>query len=1011
MILTIGQRRKALRSRAFIEDGRGDIMPLEHTEQWSRGLNRSRGSHPVWDSLHVQLEQSGEIWLSDLARWYEADWLLALEGGPQPSPINVLKMVAVERQPVVESVFQSIDSRYLPLVEAMRTKPAAGDETVEFASGKNAALPLTMDQSSTRKPTYRSDTPGLGSVPLPRGSTEGDTANSPATMDFSYDRKSSPNRNGPSRESLPELPGYQLQRVLGRGGMGVVYLANQVGIERPVAVKMILGGKFVSAKQVERFKAEARSVGKLQHENIVRIYDIGWHHDLPFFSLEYVDGTCLSAKIDGQPMDPKEAVRIAIPLADSLAYAHDAGIIHRDLKPGNVLLTSGGVPKLSDFGLAKQMEGENEYSRTGDIVGTPGYMAPEQARGESEVGPPADVYGLGAILYCMLSGRPPFMAAKASDTIIQLLNQDPIPLARLQPDVSRDLETICMKCLEKEPEKRYASVRDVLKDLTAFANGEPISARPVSKPQRAWRWAKRKPLIAGLSATAAILATALMIGGPLTATIIAGKNSELKVEKDKAVASQVAALEAKGESDRQKDFAEQSKQEADKSAKIALTTSKITTDLLKDLTFEIDHEMADRPRLLALRKLLVGKVEKGLDRMAAVEFDPNAKEMIAAGILSNLGQVSLEVGRPLDATNYFKKIGDVFARIEKSGTLNEPLRNKAQLRVYLGKAAMASGRSDEAIGYFKEALEIRWLWLASKPNDIYVEQNVAGSLGDLGVAHLTAGRLTEARDWFAQSLQLREKWAQQKPDSLPAKNDLIGALWAMVRVDFQSGQYDSAIERMAPLIDRLKDIQQQNADSQSGHWNLAKGFDTLAMMQLYVDRLDESRAYYIKELEILSKLVREDEENYLLKTDLAQALYGLATVELHSRNVKKSDELYAESLALRRAVAEFDHDNIRRKIALALGLARAKQIDEAKKLANELNDQKDLDAAGKYDLAGVFAQLGEAQSASPNPDKQAVASAIEHARKLIEAAKAAGYARVADLERDPDFRPLRKQND
>ena len=287
-------------------------------------------------------------------------------------------------------------------------------------------------------------------------------------------------QGGTSAAARPQVEGYTILSELGRGGMGVVYKARQMKLNRIVALKMVLAGAHAGQEQLARFYTEAEAVARLQQPNIVQIHEVGEHDGLPYFSLEYVEGGSLAERIGGKPQPVNEAARHVELLARAMAYAHEQGIVHRDLKPANVLLTKDGQPKITDFGLAKRLESDASQTQSGTLMGTPNYMAPEQARGEvREVGPLADVYALGVILYEMLTGRTPFLGASILDTLEQVRNQEPVPPSRLQPKVPRDLETICLKCLQKEPAKRYATAAALADDLRRFLAGEPILARPV----------------------------------------------------------------------------------------------------------------------------------------------------------------------------------------------------------------------------------------------------------------------------------------------------------------------------------------------------------------------------------------------------------------------------------------------------------------------------------------------------------------------------------------------------
>ncbi len=313
---------------------------------------------------------------------------------------------------------------------------------------------------------------------------------------------------------LPRVPGYEILGELGRGGMGVVYKARQVNLNRVVALKMILAGGHAGPADVQRFRAEAEAIARLRHPYIVEVYSVGDQGGRPFFALEYVEGGTLADRINGRPQPAAAAARMIEMLAQGVHAAHQAGIVHRDLKPGNVLLGSDGVPRIADFGLAKKLDEANPKTQTGTILGTPSYMAPEQAGmsrpdckpGQPAVGPLVDVYALGAILYEMLTGRPPFKAATPLDTVLEVVRIDVVPPRTLQPKVPRDLETICLKCLRKDQAQRYRSAAELAEDLRRYQAGEPILARPAPAWERAWKRWRRRPL----RAAAAILLLIVM---------------------------------------------------------------------------------------------------------------------------------------------------------------------------------------------------------------------------------------------------------------------------------------------------------------------------------------------------------------------------------------------------------------------------------------------------------------------------------------------------------------------
>ena len=392
-------------------------------------------------------------------------------------------------------------------------------------------------------------------------------------------RTTTPKR-GVSPTSVPILPNYEILGELGRGGMGIVYQARHLALNRVVALKMIRAGAFADVSMLERFRSEALAVAQLKHPNIVQIYDIGeWQQNdsaerIPYFSLEFVEGGSLDMQWNGEPQPPREAAENVRTLSLAMQAAHDAGLVHRDLKPANVLVATDGTLKITDFGLVKRVGEDSGQTQTGAIVGTPSFMAPEQASGSSkEIGPAADIYSLGAILYAMICGRPPFKGTNALETLQQVRNQEPVAPRQLQPSCPKDLETICLKCLEKNERKRYATAELLADDLQAFLKHRPIRARPIGQTEQFLKWVRRNPTLTSLIAV--IVLAVIVVIATLSfnnVTIRQSRDKEIKARQDETTAKN-QAIHAKQEETKAKNLAIQAEQKAVK----ALKKSNITT--------------------------------------------------------------------------------------------------------------------------------------------------------------------------------------------------------------------------------------------------------------------------------------------------------------------------------------------------------------------------------------------------------------------------------------------------
>jgi serine/threonine protein kinase len=396
------------------------------------------------------------------------------------------------------------------------------------------------------------------------------------------------------RPSFPDLdgdpfriPGHEILDTIDRGGMGIVYKARHIRLNRIVAIKMILAGSHAPKEQLARFRTETEAVAQLHHPNIVEIFDVGEADGQPYYSMEFVEGGSLERVLAKALLPPSQAARLIQSLAEAIHAAHQRGIIHRDLKPGNILLSGewrvtsdeeknkkGGewrvasdeeatghsprtTPKITDFGLAKRLDGTGGNTLTGAVLGTPSYMAPEQAEGKNrQIGPAVDIYALGAILYEMLTGRPPFKGETTLDTLEQVRLRDPVAPSRLHPELPRDLETICLKCLEKSPQRRYGNAGILAEEVRRFLDGEPIMARPSSIWEKGFKWAKRKPALASLMGVSAVAVLGLLTSWIFFTAELTAQVALARQEEKRALDQEGLARENQKTAEQQKERAE-----------------------------------------------------------------------------------------------------------------------------------------------------------------------------------------------------------------------------------------------------------------------------------------------------------------------------------------------------------------------------------------------------------------------------------------------------------------------
>src|SRR5579883_141838 len=581
--------------------------------------------------------------------------------------------------------------------------------------------------------------------------------------------------------------GYEILGELGRGGMGVVYKARQLRLDRLVAIKMIRAGEEAVPTVLARFRTEAAAAARVQHPHVVQVYEVGEKNGQPFCVMEYVNGGSLARCLAGTPLEARAAGRLLETLARAVQSIHDHGILHRDLKPSNILLhfstpqestavTSDSlqspscVPKISDFGLAKPVESAG-LTQTGAVLGTPSYMAPEQAESRSDsVGPATDVYGLGAILYEMLTGRPPFRGVTMLETLEQVRNHDPLPPRQLQPALPRDLETICLKCLEKAPSKRYVSAAALADDLERFRLNRPIVARAAGRWERGLKWARRRPALATLAAALVLGIAAALVGG-LTYTI------NLRAARQQANRSYRKTLEA----------VEQMLVRMGAQRIEAIPgTEKAQVDALNDA--------------IHLYQELLDEQEKP---------DPELYARLSFA-LSYLGNRQMGLGRPDEAEKRCRRSLELLASLPAELRDTRACQHQSAFTRYvLGDILSAKNQRAEAEQLYREGCEL----LASRRDEPEAIDLLSHCYSGLGALHNDPA---QAKEYHRQAMQLSEELHKKDPDNWDYRIHYGQTLYNLARNSFAARRTEEAEKLFQQCIDLLEPSVARASDPNDG---------------------------------------------------------------------------------------------------------------------------------------------------------------------------------------------------
>jgi tetratricopeptide (TPR) repeat protein len=691
--------------------------------------------------------------------------------------------------------------------------------------------------------------------------------------------------SGVALDVPPEIPGFEVGGILGRGGMAVVYRAWQQELNRPVALKMVHAGAVASNALQARFRIEAEAIARLRHPNIVQIHGVDQHKGALVLILELVEGQNLARRIAGTPQPVAWSATLVETVARAIHAAHQQGVVHRDLTPANILLTADDAPKITDFGLAKLMKGGSDLrSQTGELLGTPSYMAPEQAASRHEaIGATTDVYALGAILYELLAGRPPFKAESPLETLRQVISAEPVPPSRLRPNLARDLETICLKCLQKEPAHRYGGALDVALDLRRFLESRPIQARRSGAAERAWRFCRRNPAVASLLALVIVLCCTMAIGSTVAAFWLKRSRDEAFLERNRAEANFLEARHAVDDS-----------------------FTKVSESVL-----------LNAPGLQPLRRQLLQDALRYYRGFVERLRGQTSAQADLAAALARMAKITAEIGSKEQALGFASQSRGIHEALAAAAPSSARLqRELARSIAAVANLRAETSQRDDAVAEYRKALALQQALVAANPGDIEAHNDLAATESGLGFVLEPLGRAREAGECYERALAIRERLTTAFPDDPRFGNDLardhnrIGGLHrAANRRDEAIRAYRQAIKIQEALVASYPDVAVYRS-------SLARSYRLLGVCQRETNQLDLALATYDKARRAQESLVAANPSVNEYRNELGDTFNSIANIERARGDLDESLRFHRRALQLRKELVAANPRVVRYQIAL-----------------------------------------------------------------------------------------------